>query len=250
MEDRVGDPDGRREELKGKPGSPSGRRHTVGAQDEQREKDREDGAAHEVRRRPRSEHGQRQAEPDEVRPVALDEREPPVQLPAAAAPNVLECVQRVQQGQVDQADELTYLADGQRRYEVRLEQKQRLNQHAEQHVREEAAHAGHERRASAGDVAERDVRNVLEPQAVHYLAQHKQRNHPERLKRADEQRLQPSPYVVRRRTLVVAEKQVDQRLDAGEEQVVESDYAQSEDAAVQETALENAVQKQRLLLSP
>lgn len=112
MEDRVGDPDGRREELKGKPGSASGRRDTMGAQDEQREEDREDGAAYEVRRGPRSEHGQRQTEPDEVRPVVLDERKPPVQLPAAAEPNVLERVERVQQAQVDQADELTYLADG------------------------------------------------------------------------------------------------------------------------------------------
>lgn len=175
-EDGIGHPYGRREELEGNADRSNDGRHYGGAQDAQREQEWEAWATHEVGLEQGRDKRQRESEPDEVRPIFLDEREPPVQLPAAAEPGVLEGVERVQHAQVNQAGQFVDPWDGfgQGAEEQRLEQEQCLNQNTEQNVWKDAAQTGQEPLATAGGVTERYVRNVLEPEAVHHFAQQEQ----------------------------------------------------------------------------
>lgn len=109
------------------------------------------------------EHRQGQPEPDKVRPVFLDERQAPVQLPSHVEPLVLERVERVKQTHVDQGQTVTQHVDG---YEVDyhgLQQEQGLHDYAKYRVGQQLANALHELRPTA-TVSVGRVRYVLKCQ--------------------------------------------------------------------------------------
>lgn len=109
-------------------------------------------------------------------------------------PSVLEAVEGIEKRHVQETDELSDHFYGKETDKHALDEEERLQQEVEQHVCDDLTDAGEGLRFPTRHLKSQ-ICNVLEPDGVDHLAEHKEGKDPERTEHRGEDELQPGPDV-------------------------------------------------------